>query len=62
MTGERETPFSVDAAHAADREKRVSYAPRPPYDAPDLESLRARALTATRTARAALDDGEDTDG
>jgi hypothetical protein len=62
MTSEREPSFSVDAAHAADREKRVSYPPRPPHDAPDFAALRTRALAATQAARAALNDGEASDG
>jgi hypothetical protein len=62
MSHDRETAFSVDAAHAADREKRVTYAPRPPHEGPDFATLRTRALAATRRTRAVLRDSEDTHG
>ncbi|SDF94285.1 hypothetical protein SAMN05216241_103261 [Limimonas halophila] len=62
MTRDGNAGFSVDAAHAADREKRISYAPRPPHDVPDFAALRTRALAATQQARTTLDDVEASHG
>lgn len=59
MSGEstRTDPsISLDAAHAADREKAITYPPRPPAGTADFEALRAWALDATKQARSELGD------
>lgn len=48
--------ISLDAAHAADRQKEITYPPRPPEGAPDFDALRARVLDATKQARQELGD------
>jgi len=51
--------FSIEAAHAADREKSITYLPRPLSGAPDYDALRTRALQATRQARRDIEDEQD---
>ncbi|WP_153242369.1 hypothetical protein [Ferruginivarius sediminum] len=51
-----EPPISVEAAHAADKEKAYTYPPRPPSGAPDFDAMRARVLEATKQARSDLGD------
>lgn len=51
------TPFSIEAAHAADKQKEITYPVRPPAEAPDYDGLRERALALTRTARRELRHG-----
>lgn len=61
MSGEsiRSNPsISIEAAHAADRAKDITYPPRPLREAPDYDVLRARVLEQTREARASLGDDE----
>lgn len=48
--------FSLDAAHAADQEKRAIYPPRPAQTTPDFDALCARILEATTEARRHLGD------
>jgi hypothetical protein len=56
-SGEGQVPgFTVEAAHARDQEKEVTYPPRPPREAPDFAALRRRVLQATETARGELGD------
>lgn len=50
--------FSLDAAHARDREKELVYPPRPPAEAPDFAALRQRVLEASKDARGHLGDDE----
>lgn len=50
--------FTIEAAHAADKAKRITYPARPATDAPDYDRLRDRALQATKQARRDLDDGQ----
>lgn len=51
---EKEPSISVEAAHAADKQKEITYPPRPGAEAPDFEALRARVLAATKQARSEL--------
>lgn len=50
--------FSLDAAHARDREKEIIYPPRPPAETPDFAALRQRVLEASKDARGYLGDDE----
>lgn len=50
----QEPGFTVEAAHARDKEKTTVYPPRPAQEAPDFAELRARALAATQRTRGEL--------
>lgn len=52
----RAPSISLEAAHAADKEKEVTYPPRPLADEPDYGTLRAEVLVATRDARRHVSD------
>jgi len=52
----QEPGFTVEAAHARDREKTVVYPPMPADGAPDFDALRARVLKATERTRGNLGD------
>ncbi|WP_156092630.1 hypothetical protein [Rhodovibrio salinarum] len=48
--------FTVEAAHARDKEKTTVYPPMPVAETPEYETLRARALQATQETRGNLGD------
>ena len=48
--------FTVEAAHARDKEKTTVYPPMPLEGVPDYEALRQRVLAATQQTRGNLGD------
>lgn len=52
----QEPGFTVEAAHARDKEKTTVYPPMPVAEAPDYDVLRQRALAATEQTRGNLGD------
>ncbi len=48
--------ISLDAAHAADKAKEITYPPRPLAETRGYEALRRDVLAATREARKSLGD------
>jgi hypothetical protein len=52
----QEPGFTIEAAHARDKEKTVVYPVNPPAGTPDFAQLRQRALEATERTRGDLGD------
>ena len=52
----QEPGFTVEAAHARDKEKTTVYPPMPVAEAPDYDALRQRVLRATEETRGTLGD------
>lgn len=50
----QEPGFTVEAAHARDKEKTTVYPPMPVVETPDYETLRRRVLNATQETRGNL--------
>jgi hypothetical protein len=48
--------FTVEAAHARDKEKTTVYPPQPLEGTPDFDTLRQRVLKATEQTRGNLGD------
>lgn len=48
--------FTVEAAHARDKEKTTVYPPMPLKEVPDYDGLRRRVLQATQETRGNLGD------
>jgi hypothetical protein len=52
----QEPGFTVEAAHARDKEKTTVYPPMPIGETPDYDALRRRVLQATEETRGTLGD------
>lgn len=52
----QEPGFTVEAAHARDKEKTTVYPPLPVQGTPDYDALRRRVLAATQETRGNLGD------
>jgi hypothetical protein len=52
----QEPGFTVEAAHARDKEKTTVYPPQPLEGTPDFDTLRQRVLKATEQTRGNLGD------